>query len=84
MGQTQIRNVETDQNFNLNYLIDPKFYKFNQLFVPPFENEDDRTSVSKYYTPIVEIKDFNVLIGSKSFFDLPKKTKKKDTKKLLK
>ena len=28
---------------NLNYLIDPKFSKFNKLFVFSFENEDDRT-----------------------------------------
>ena len=42
----------------LNYLIDPTFNKFNRLFVLTFENEDDRTSFSKYYTTKVEIKDF--------------------------
>ena len=47
---------------NLNYLIDPTFSKVNRLFVFSFENEGDRTSFSKYYTPSVEIKDFNVLI----------------------
>ena len=41
-----------------------------------FENEDERTSFSKYYTPNVEIKDFNVLIYGKSFFDVPMKNKK--------
>ena len=54
---------------NLNYLIDPTFIKVNRLFVLSFEDEDDRTSFSKYYTPSVEIKDFNVLIDGKSFFD---------------
>ena len=54
---------------NLNYLIDRTFSKVNRLFVLPFEDEDDRTSFSKYYTPSVEIKDFNVLIDGKSFFD---------------
>ena len=52
---------------NLNYLIDPTFNKVNRLFVLSFENEEDRTSFSKYYTPKVEIKDFNVLIDGKSF-----------------
>ena len=50
------------KNNNLNYLIDPTFTKVNRLFVLSFENEDDRTYFSKYYTPTVEIKDFNVLI----------------------
>ena len=38
---------------NLNYLIDLKFNKVNRLFVLSFENEDDRTSFLKYYTPKV-------------------------------
>ena len=50
------------KNNNLNYLIDPTFTKVNRLFVLSFENEDDRTYFSKYYTPTVEIKDFNVSI----------------------
>ena len=52
---------------HLNHLIDPTFTKVNRLFVLSFENEEDRTSFSKYYVPKVEIKDFNVLIGGKSF-----------------
>ena len=53
---------------NFNYLIDPTFAQVNRIFVLSFENEDDRTSFSKYYTQNVEIKDFNVLIDGKSFF----------------
>ena len=49
-----------------------------------FEDEDDGTSFSKYRTPSVEIKDFNVLIESKSFFDVPIKSKKKHMKQILK
>ena len=45
------------KNNNLNYLIDPTFSKVNRLFVLSFENDLDRTSFSKYYTPTVEIKD---------------------------
>ena len=59
------------QNNNWNYLINPTFTKVNRLFVLSFENENDRTSFSKYYVPNVQIKDFNVLIDGKSFFDIP-------------
>ena len=69
---------------NLNYLIDPTFIKVNRLFVFSLENEDDIASFSKYYTPKVEIKDFNVLIDRKRFsYVLIKKTKEKHRKKLL-
>ena len=33
--------------------------------------KNDRTSFSKYYVPNVQIKDVNVLIDGKSFFDMP-------------
>ena len=67
------RSEITDQtkNNNLNYLIDSTFNRFNRLFVLSFENTDDRFSFSKCYVPNIEIKDFNVLIDGKSFFDTP-------------
>ena len=68
---------------NLNYLIDPTFNKVNRLFVLSFENEEDRTSFSKYYTPKVEIKEFNVLIHGKSFFDVPVKNKEEAYEKII-
>ena len=52
------------KNNNLNYLIDPTF-----------QNENDTTSFTKYYVPKVEIKDFNVLIDGKPFFEIPVKNK---------
>ena len=69
------------QNNNFNYLIDPTYTNVNRLFVFSFpriavENnttKDYRDSFSHYYVPQVEIKDFNVLIDRKSFFDLPVK-----------
>ena len=61
------------KNNNLNYLTDATFTNVNILFVLTFENEDGRTSFSKYYVPKVEIKDFNVLIDEKPFFDIPVK-----------
>ena len=45
--------------------------RVNGLFALPFENENDRTSHSNYYLPKVEIKDFNVMIDGKNFFDQP-------------
>ena len=62
----------------MNYLIHPTF---NKLFVLLFENEDYRTSFSKYYTPKVEIKDFNLIIDGKRFFDVSVENKEKHTKK---
>ena len=64
------------KNNNLNYLIDPRFTKVNRLFVLSFARiaeGDRRDSFSHYYVPNVEIKDFNVLIDGKRFFDFPVK-----------
>ena len=71
------------QNNNLSYLIDPKFTKVNRLFVLSFENEDDRTSYSKYYVPNPQIKDFNVLIDGKNFFDMPIKNKEETHEQII-
>ena len=63
------------KNNNINYSIDPTFTNVNRLFVLTFENEDDRTSFSKYYVPKVEIKCFHALIDGKPFFGIPVKNK---------
>ena len=59
------------QNRYLNYLVDPGFQEVKRLFVSPFETENVRTSHSNYYLPKVEIKDQNVMIDGKNFFDQP-------------
>ena len=59
------------QNRYLNYLVNPSFQGVNRLFVLSFENENDRTSHSTYYLPKVEIKDYNVMIDGRNFFDQP-------------
>ena len=56
-------------------MIDPTFTNVNRLLVLIFENQDDGTSYSKYYLRKVEIKDFNVLIDGKPFFEIPVKNK---------
>ena len=74
-----------DRNNNLNYLIDPTFTSVNRLFVLSFETETDRTSYTRYYEPKIEMKNFNMLIEGKPFFDVPVKNKKnKHMNRLLK
>ena len=36
-----------------------------------FENNGERASYTKYNLPLVEIKDFNVVIDGQNFFDQP-------------
>ena len=59
------------QNQHLDYLIDPSFQEVNILFVLPFENENDRTAHTGHYLSKVEIKDYNVKIDGRNFFDQP-------------
>ena len=60
-----------EQNRCLSHLINPSFQGVNILFVLSFENENDRISRSNYYLPKVEIKDYNVMIDGRKFFDQP-------------
>ena len=64
------------QNPNLNHLMEPSFQGVNRLFVLAFENDAQRTSNKRYYIPNVEIKDYNVMIDGKNFFDQPVKNNK--------
>ena len=59
------------RNRYLNYLINPSFQEANRLFVLSFENGDQRKSHSAYYLPNVEIKNYNVMIDGRNFFDQP-------------
>ena len=65
---------------NLNYLIDPTFNNVHRLSILAFENEEDRSSYSKYYTPSVEIKDYNVLVDQQPFYDIPIKNREETYK----
>ena len=65
-------NIKTyTQNRYLNHLVDPSYQGVGILFVLSFENEAGRTSHSTYYLPKAEIKDYNVMIDGKNFFDQP-------------
>ena len=57
------------QNLNLNHLVEPLFQGINMLFVLAFENDTQRTSNKRYNFPILEIKDYNVMIDRKNLFD---------------
>ena len=79
-----------NNNNNLNYLFDPTFTNVNRLFVLSFERieedvikKDCRDSFSHYYVPNVQVKDFNVLIDGKSFFDLPIKNEEEAYQKII-
>ena len=67
---------------NLNFLIDPTFNNVNRLFVLAFQNEEDRRSFSKYYTPTVEIKDYSVIIDGEPFYEIPIKDKEEIYKEI--
>ena len=82
-------SVENNNN-NLHYLIDPTFTNGNRLFVLSFEiieenniKKDCKNSFSHYYIPKVQIKDFNVLIDGKSFFDMSVKNDEKAYEKII-
>ena len=52
-------------------MIDPAFRNINRLFVLSFkngENDPTRDSFEKYCMLLVEIQDFNAVIGNKPFF----------------
>ena len=58
-------------NRYLDVLIDPGFQGVNGIFVLSFKHEDGRESYKQYYLPTAEIKDYNVVIDGRNFFDQP-------------
>ena len=65
----QTKVLTEGQNQYLDFLIEPSFQGVNRRFVLSFENEDDRKVHTRYYLPKVELKDYNVMIDGKNFFD---------------
>ena len=59
------------QNPNLNHSVEPSFQGVNRRFGLVFEGDAQRTSNKRYYIRNVEIKDYNVMIDGKNFFDQP-------------
>ena len=63
--------INQTAEINLNFSTDPTFNNVNRLFVLAFPNEEDRRSFSKFYTPTVEIKDYNIIIDGEPFYEIP-------------
>ena len=74
--QSTPKNMWTKNQY-LNHLVDPCFQGVNRLIVLSFENENGRTAHTEYFLLKEQIKDYNVKIDGKSFFDQPMN---KDTK----
>ena len=49
--------------------MDTSFQGVNRLFVFSFKDVDGRERYKQYYLATVEIKDYNVMIDGKNFFD---------------
>ena len=64
------------QNQNINYLVEPSFEGVIRLFVLAFEDDAKRTSNKRYFVPNVKIKEYNIMIDGKIFFDPPIKNDK--------
>ena len=67
-------------------MIDLAFSNINMLFALSFKNGNNNQtidSINSYYMPLLEIKDFNVIIENKSIFDQPVKNKQKANEKLV-
>ena len=80
-----LNGINTDQKWLIrpNYLIGSTFNKVNRLFVLSIQNEEDRISFSRYYTPKFETKDSNVSIEGKSSLDVPVKNKEETYQKSI-
>ena len=63
-------------NLNLNHLVEPSFQGVNRLFILAFEDDAQRISNKRYYLLNIDIKDYNVMIDGKIFFDQPAKNDK--------
>ena len=57
------------QNRYLDSLIDPSFHGVNRLFVSSLEDENDQESYKIYFRPTVKVKDYNVMIKGRIFFN---------------
>ena len=57
------------RNRYFDFVISSSVQGVKRLFVLSFENTSGRRSYTRYYLPLVEIKDYNVIIDRRKFFD---------------
>ena len=72
------------QNQYLDFLINPSFQGVNKLFVSSFEDNDRRRCCKKYYLPLAEIKDYNIVTDGQNVFDQPVKNNLRTYSNILK
>ena len=65
------KKLSQAQSRYLNVLIDSRFQRVNRLFVLSFEGDESRKIYKQYFLPTGEIKDYNVVIDGRNFFDQP-------------
>ena len=65
------KRINQARNRYLDFLINPSFQGVNRPFVLSFKDDDSWENHKQYYLPTVEIKDYNVMIDGRSFFDQP-------------
>ena len=75
--KSKIETQELDNNNLKRISIDSSFQRANRLFALAFDNTEnganrvERNSHTKYFLPRVNIKEYNVLIDGRSFYDQP-------------
>ena len=58
-----------EQNRYLDFLVSPSFQGVNRLFASTFQNDGSRTSYTICYLPLAEIKNYNLAIDGRNFFN---------------
>ena len=69
-------SIQTQTQYS-DFLIDPSFQEVNRLFLLSFEDNVHQTSYNRHFFPTAEIKDNNVTVDEKNFFDQPVKNDKR-------
>ena len=67
-NEYQSKIIEQERNRYLAFLIDSIFQGEIALFISSFEDRNVRENHRQYFLPVVEIKDYNVMIDGRNFF----------------
>ena len=59
------------QNKYLDLLINPSFQEVNRIVVLLVTNTDGKVKYTRCYLLLVEVKDYNIMIHGRNFFDQP-------------
>ena len=57
------------QNQYLDHVADPSFQGVNRFYMLSHENNAQKRNYKKYFLPTVEIKNYNVMVNQRNFFD---------------